>query len=241
MSRLDLSAWWRFEKFERGAIMAKKPTKPATTPNDDDEPDLKSLLGGLKQAGKKTKKPDYEILTGFEKNVDELIDLKDKMEELEATYKAKQLILLEAGRSHNKKRKVTGTVGFAGTTEDKKMLYVPTTKTTAILLVDEDGNESELVNAIRKLVPKEKFPRWFVTAINITVNTDDQKELARFIDYNIKGGFDKILIVKQLINASIDWHNEKLSSGLKQDTIDFIEGIFKPVEQIKQGKKKKGE
>lgn len=218
--------------------MAKKPT---TTPADDS--DLNSLLGGLTQAksGKSAKKPDYEVLTGYEKEVDEWIALKNKAEEIEATLESKKLFFQELGKKYNQDRKINGTVGFAGTNADDKALFVPTSKASSIVMVDDENKETEIVQSVRKCIPKDKFSRWFFMILTLTVKTDDEDRLAKFIKYNVDGGFGDMLIFKKLLQTTVEWFNEKLSSGLKPEIIAYIESFFKPVDQIKQGKKKKGE
>ena len=216
--------------------MAKKNT-PAP---DDETPDLNSLLSGLKQAKAKTKKEDYEVLPGFEKEVDLYNRLAAEKDSVEALMASKKYLFVEEGVKYNKKNKTNKTIGFAGTGGDK-VLFSPTNKYSGIPMRDEDNKESEIVKAIKKLLDAEKIPRWFKALQTISIDTDDPKQLAELIQHIVKGGFGEMLTMKEWFTPTAEYHNEKYSAGLKIETIDYIDSQMKPVNMVKSSKKKKGE
>jgi hypothetical protein len=203
-----------------------------------EEPDLNSLLGSLGKAKPAKKKDEYEYLSGFEKEVDQYLKDAEVLAAIEAKINLQKSAFKEIGKKHNIKTKTTKTVALAGT-GDNKVLYIPTDKYSGIPMKNDKDEPNELVEAIQKLCPKEQFPRWFKAAVSIAVDVDDQKRLAEFIDYNIKGGFGDMLMVKHLLYAQTPWHLEKYGSGLKEAIVAYIDSLCKPVDTLKVGAVKK--
>lgn len=208
--------------------MAKK-----TTPPDDD--DLSSLLGSLKQAKPKSKTTDYEVIRGHEKMVDEFITLQEKIKALQAQETLMKDELYTIGKQFNLKNKAMDTVLIAGTNENE--MFVPTTKTTPIPVLDDDNNPHPVCERI-KMLTGDDFVRWFIVNSTIAVDMNgDPDRLRKMLKHCIDGGFGDLLISKQQRCANDVYHREKYK--LKLAVLEEIESIVKPVAQLKKQKKSK--
>ena len=169
--------------------------------------DLKETLkGAQKKQSKKPKAPNHPVIEGYEKEVDEIIKIKKKVKELNASIGVHKVKLQEAALEHRVKTGQNGTVEFAGT-DGETVQAQESEKFTDKITVDGEVDEM-----LYDMIGEDLYNEWFEIKRKITFAAEtlkDEEKLTRIIKLiheNI--GLDD-LVVNQYIYPTADFSTNR--------------------------------